>query len=229
MSDVARVSAALISDARLRRLLADTHGDELLADELFRWNVAASGAAMESVHVFELVLRNALDREMRVWHQGLAGTPDWLLQPHPLVFKAVPRPKVELAVAQALKVARERGRPRTHDDVIAQMSLGVWRYLLPSSSNAMKRKLWDLALYRAFSYWPGEWDPQSIVARVATAHELRNRVAHLEPLHLMDLRKARRDMRSVLHAIGPDAARLFVDSDRLIPTIETNPLGDGAA
>ena len=224
MPDDVRVSADLISDARLRRLLRDADGDEALAHELFHWNVRASGAAMESIHVFELVLRNALDREMRAWHAELTGTPEWLLQPHPFVLKAVPRQKMDLATFQATKVAREAGRLCAHDDVVAQLSLGVWRYLLPSGANATKRKLWDVALHRSFGHWPGPWDPQSIVVRVATVHALRNRVAHLEPLHGFDLRKARRDMRSVLHAIGPDAARLWVQTDRLVPIIEANPM-----
>jgi len=88
----------------------------------------------------------------------------------------------------------------------------------------MKQKLWDVALRNAFPSWPGEWDAESLVSRAANVHELRNRVAHLEPLHRYDLRRARRDMRSVCHAIGPDAARFFVQSERLLPIIEANPL-----
>jgi hypothetical protein len=35
----------------------------------------------------------------------------------------------------------------------------------------------------------------------------------------------RRDMRSVCHAIGPDTARFFVQTERLLPLIESNPAG----
>lgn len=110
-----------------------------------------------------------------------------------------------------------------HDDILAQLSLGFWRYLLPSRANNSKKKLWETALHKAFPTWVGDWDPESLVARVAHVHGLRNRVAHLEPLHYFDLRRARRDMRSVCHAIGPDAARLFVSSERMLEVIETNP------
>lgn len=103
------------------------------------------------------------------------------------------------------------------------MSLGVWRYLLPSKANKSKQKLWTVAIKNAFPAWPGDWSAESIVARVANVHDLRNRVAHLEPLHRYDLRKVRRDMRSVCHAIGPDAARFFVQIERLLPVIEANP------
>jgi hypothetical protein len=128
------------------------------------------------------------------------------------------------ANSRARRIAHERKRELTHDDVLAQMSFGTWRYVLPSNSERAKRKLWEVATSHAFPHWPGHWDWRNIVSRVATAHEVRNRVAHLEPLHASDLRKARREMRSVCHAISVDTARLFVNTERMLPVIESNPL-----
>jgi hypothetical protein len=88
-------------------------------------------------------------------------------------------------VARASKLASEKGRPAIHDDVVAQLSLGVWRYILPSNANKTKQRLWREATAAAFPHWRGTWDPQSLVTRVANAHALRNCVAHLEPLHSM--------------------------------------------
>ncbi|KIC58176.1 hypothetical protein [Microbacterium hominis] len=68
------MSSRFVGDARLQRLLGDADGDIARAHELFEWNVRASGAAMEAIHVFELVLRNAIDRELRVWNDGMAGS-----------------------------------------------------------------------------------------------------------------------------------------------------------
>lgn len=178
---------------------------------------------MEAIHVFELILRNAIDRELRVWNEGMAGTPEWLLGPHPYLRRALYQPELLKAASRAGRIAAEHGRPVNHDDVLAQMSLGAWRYILPSRANKSKQKLWDVAIKNSFPAWPGIWSADSIVSRVANVHELRNRVAHLEPLHRYDLRKVRRDMRSVCHAIGPDAARFFVQTERLLPIIESNP------
>ncbi|MBF9334890.1 hypothetical protein G3N30_01105 [Microbacterium lacticum] len=217
------VSSRFIGEPRLARLLADTHGDLTRAHELFEWNVHAAGAAMEAVYVFELILRNALDRELRVWNRAMTGSSDWLLNPHPYLLRALYEPEVKKANERARRIAGEHGRSVTNDDVVAQMSLGTWRYLLPSKANKSKQKLWEVALKNAFPAWPGDWSAESIVSRVGTAHGLRNRVAHLEPLHRYDLRRARRDMRSVCHAIGPDAARFYVQSERLLPLIDSNP------
>ncbi|WP_304686313.1 hypothetical protein [Microbacterium sp.] len=217
------MSSRLIGDPRLQRLLIDMGGDLPRAHELFQWNVHASGAAMEAIHVFELILRNAIDRELRVWNQGMAGTPDWLHRPHPYLQRALYQPEISKASARARRIAAEHSRPLNHDDILAQMSLGAWRYILPSRANKSKQKLWDVAIKNAFPAWPGDWPADSVVNRVANVHGLRNRVAHLEPLHRYDLRRVRRDMRSVCHAIGPDAARFFVQTERLIPVIESNP------
>lgn len=178
---------------------------------------------MEAIHVFELVLRNAIDRELRIWNDGMAGTPHWLLRPHPYLLRALNQTELSKAATRARRIAADHDRPVSHDDVLAQMSLGVWRYLLPSKANKSKQKLWTVAIKNAFPAWPGDWSAESIVARVANVHDLRNRVAHLEPLHRYDIRKVRRDMRSVCHAIGPDAARFFVQIERLLPVIEANP------
>jgi hypothetical protein len=190
---------------------------------LIEWNVHAAGAAMEAIHVFELILRNAIDRELRIWNDAMAGTPDWSLRPHPYLLRALNQTELANAVTRARRIAAERGRPLSHDDVLAQMSLGTWRYILPSKANKSKQKLWAVAITNAFPAWPGSWSADSVVSRVANVHGLRNRVAHLEPLHRYDLRRVRRDMRSVCHAIGPDAARFFVQTERLLPIIESNP------
>jgi hypothetical protein len=76
VSPIEPVSSRFVGDARVQRLLADAGGDIPRAHELFEWNVRASGAAMDgAIHVFELVLRNAIDRELRLWNDGMAGTP----------------------------------------------------------------------------------------------------------------------------------------------------------
>lgn len=223
MSPLEPVSSRFIGDPRLQRLLFDTGGDLSRAHELFEWNVRAAGAAMEAIHVFELILRNAIDRELRTWNQSMAGTPDWLLRPHPYLLRALNQTELSKAATRARWIAAEHGRPVGHDDVLAQMSLGAWRYILPSKANKSKQKLWTVAIKNAFPAWPGDWSAESVVSRVANVHGLRNRVAHLEPLHRYDLRRVRRDMRSVCHAIGPDAARFFVQIERLLPVIESNP------
>jgi len=121
------VSIRFIGGPRVQRLLDEANGDTALAHDLFVWNVRASGAAMEAIHVFELVFRNAIDRELRAWNQSMAGTSDWLTNPHPYLLKAFTPALLAGATDRARKVAAEKRRPLRHDDVVAQMSFGNWR------------------------------------------------------------------------------------------------------
>jgi len=228
MHQLEPISPRFIGDPRLESLLSACGHDVALAHRLFVWNLHASGAAMEAIHVFELLLRNAMDRELRLWNLEATGTAEWLLNPDPLIAKVMHPVDLDRTRQRATQVASDQRRELRHDDVLAQLSLGNWRFLLPSKATKAKQRLWEGALRHAFPVWPGRWGPESIVSRVANAHALRNRVAHLEPLHRFDLRRARRDMRSVCHAIGPDAARFFVQNERMLAVIEANPLASSA-
>lgn len=132
----------LIGGARYARLLAESAGDPELAQELFAWNIHAAGATLEALQVFELLLRNSIDHQLRTWNEDLTGNPDWLLRPHHHLDKVLSRAEVIKARSRAQRAAHERTRELTHDDVLAQMSFGTWRYVLPSKSGPAKRKLW---------------------------------------------------------------------------------------
>jgi len=221
MTVARQANDVLLGTPRFARYVRDCGGDRDLAHDLYLWNIQASGAVYEAVHVVEVLVRNALDRQLRTWNAGLGFGPEWLLAPNAYLSRLLKDGPHAQAVARASKVAEEKGRPMSHDDVLAQMSLGSWRYLLPSRASAAKRRLWSEATSGAFPEWPGPWP--NLVTRVELIHDIRNRVAHLEPLHSVDLRAVRRSMRDVCHAISWDAGRFFVETERLLPIIERIP------
>lgn len=206
----------------MNRYLKDCAGNVELADALYSWNIAMAGAVHEALHVFEVLLRNAIDRELRVWNSAQNGSSDWLLKPSPYLTRILNDSSLAAARSRAAEVAQRAGRPRLHDDVLAQMSLGTWRYILPSNSSATKRRIWNDALSKAFPLWPGPW--QNLVTRVKLVHDVRNRVAHLEPLHGVQLRHARRAMRDICNSISVPHGRMFVRHERMLPLIEAMPV-----
>ncbi|UVI35565.1 hypothetical protein [Brevibacterium spongiae] len=60
--------------------------------------------------------------------------------------------------------------------VIAELSFGFWRQL---TTNAMEKSMWVPYLHTAF---PQGTSRRSIDAQVSAVNELRNRIAHHEPL-----------------------------------------------
>lgn len=221
-----QVSSHTLGAPRMQRYLSDCDGDPTRAHHLYIWNVRMAGALFEAMHLFEVMLRNGLDSQLRPWNESMGAGPDWLMTPHPYLASSLHLKVVEKAKRRASMTAAAKGRVFTHDDVLAQMPLGTWRYLLPSRASAQKRKLWTEATCHAFPLWPGPW--QHLVARVEAIHDLRNRVAHLEPVHRLDLRYSRRAMRDVCHAMSWQSGRLFTENERLLPLIDSAPtqIGD---
>ncbi|WP_431218157.1 hypothetical protein [Leifsonia xyli] len=115
-------------------------GDEDRALLLYRANAHLSSVGHMSVHYFEVILRNALDHQLRSWNRETHGREEWTLDPAPVLAAVVTEDRLRAARAHAGRAVRGR-RPIQHDDVVAQLSFGAWRSLLPSLRHRWKQRL----------------------------------------------------------------------------------------
>ncbi|MEU4190320.1 hypothetical protein AB0E69_00325 [Kribbella sp. NPDC026611] len=223
--------AARLSAPRLTPYLVASHGNLRDALRLYDWNVEISGAFYESLHQFEVVLRNALDQELCAWNaaqvNAATGAPhsrDWLMDPSHLLLRLTRDDisKARQRARSAVRRARQRGREHGHSDVLAQLSFGTWRFLLPDSDPG-RQLLWQQALAKAFPQL--SCTPADLVTHVDRIHKLRNRIAHLEPL-LDSAMVADRfaSMRTVAAAIDPIAEGWIVSRQRITSLLRTKPL-----
>ncbi|ALV43623.1 hypothetical protein AU252_22645 [Pseudarthrobacter sulfonivorans] len=81
---------------------------------LYRWNIDLSGAAHEALHVFEVVLRNALDQQPCIWNTSQPDpstdrfhSSDWLIDPSALLLRIAGR-DIPDAKRRALKSTTRR-------------------------------------------------------------------------------------------------------------------------
>lgn len=86
-------------------------------------------------------------------------------------------------------------RDPLHADILAAMSLGTWRFILPGRHDAGKQRLWDEALHEAFPHL--RRTPRELERAVEGVYHLRNRVAHLEPIINSNVRAQLVNMRTV--------------------------------
>ncbi|WP_211340904.1 hypothetical protein [Xylanimonas allomyrinae] len=93
--------------------------------------------------------------------------------------------------ARDISKARERatsyGRvPEVHGKVVAELTLGFWRYL---AAQRYLTTLWVPALAAAFPHGPADLGVRrrEVDRRLASLHLVRNRAAHHEPIHRRDL------------------------------------------
>ena len=169
--------ARLLSKPRLDQYRSPVAGDLDEALALYAWNLQASSAFFESIHYFEVALRNTLDQALQQWAESMGAECPWYYAADvPLSDRS--RSTVRKAVGHATHSGQ---RPELHGRVVAELGLGFWGGLLGQS---YARSLWQPCLRHAF--------PTSRVTRLHAEIDqirlLRNRIAHHEPIHHRDLR-----------------------------------------
>jgi hypothetical protein len=184
---------AWLSSPRFSVYLAATGVDRDRALALYEWNAQLSAALMHDLAHVEVGLRNAYDGALSAhW----PGPPHWALAADAVfapVYRRRGRRRVDVnerpreSLRHAIANAGGTGAPP--GKIVAELMFGFWRYL---SSAAHEKTLWVPALHRAFP--PGTDRALHVDGPVGRLHELRNRVAHHEPLLSTDVAGRLADM-----------------------------------
>lgn len=221
---------AHLSPPRLTPYLAVAGGNIRDGLRLYQWNIDLSGAVYEALHVFEVVLRNAMDTQLSAWNAtqvyaatGRAHGADWLMDPSHLLIRLAGSDIAKAAdrARTALRTGKPGGRVPGHPDVVAQLMFGTWRFLLPSKDPG-RQLLWSQALSKGFPYLMVK--PANLVQRIDGIYRLRNRVAHLEPLLRSGLvHNEIKAIRGVLRAIDPTIEGWFTSRQRVTATLRARP------
>lgn len=237
LSDRAQIVDCL-HRSRLDPYLEETGQNEKRALALYRWNVQLAAAFQELLSVTEIVLRNAMDRELQTWNtQQLATSQSWLLSDPAAPLRSLSAGKRTQALGLAAKVASKRdskhrrhGHPVTHDDVLAQITFGLWKDLLPNhdpgagdnTTNSNRERMWNEALVKAFPH-AADSDGEATFWRVYRLHHLRNRVSHMENLLATDTRERTRDIFQLVASINPSAEKWLTGINRVPVVVKTRP------
>ncbi|MFJ2665044.1 hypothetical protein ACIO14_11890 [Nocardia fluminea] len=220
---------------RLATYSARCGNDPFLALELYKWNLHLSAAFQQVLAISEVALRNAIDQQLRTWNAyqphhtrtGATHGADWLIDPaRPL--NSLTRGSRRTATQHATEADgnRDSKHPRkgaviTHDDVLAQITFGVWPKLLPTpnagdASYRGRQVLWRDALRHAFPHAVN--DPHGLVVadRASRLHGLRNRVSHMEPLLDVNITARHNDALRLLGAISPEVCDWCAGFSRVV-------------
>lgn len=215
---------------RLSTYTSRCGNDPYLALELYKWNLQLSAAFQQVLAVTEVALRNAIDEQLRTWnaaqprrsepgsiHVQRGGTygQDWLIDAaRPL--NSLTRDSRKSARKHATEADGSRdaahprkGAPVTHDDILAQITFGVWPKLLPTkdttdASFRGRQILWQQALRHAFPHNTNDPNGYIVADRASRLHALRNRVSHMEPLLGVNITARHNDALRLLAAISPE-------------------------
>ncbi|MDM4723354.1 Abi family protein [Micromonospora sp. WMMA1363] len=149
-------------------------GDDLRAAvRLYEFNREVAAAFGATLGDLEVLLRNAMHDQLTVWSSTQHNEPRWYLDPGRLLTTDALDD-----IARARRRATRTGRPETPGRVVAELTLGFWRYLLASR---YERTLWLPCLRGAFPHLRGI--RRDVGDAVRDLHLLRNRIAHHERIH----------------------------------------------
>lgn len=210
-----------LSQPRHAVYLAASKGDPRLALDLYEWNAEISAALMRDIAHVEVGLRNAYDRALSArW----SGPPHWTIAGIP-AFTPLWRTRrgrrvdVNLRTRESLLRAVDSagGTAAPPGKVVAELMFGFWRFL---SSSAHEKTLWVPALHRAFT--PGT-DRRDVDRPIGRLHDLRNRVAHHEPLLRSDIAGRVADAVAVASLIDSDLGQHLTTTSRVTHLLSQRP------
>jgi len=181
-----------LSPDRLSPFRSAVDGDVARAIDLYCWNAAVGSAFFGPIGVLEVLLRNALYRELC----AVFSTP-WHDDPS---FLAIDR-NFPGKVDDAKREIRRRGGSITEPRIVAELSFGFWVNLLrPGPNGAYVRNLWGPALSRAF---PRRVRRSQVSGALDPLLKFRNRVAHHEPIFSQNLSERYEAVLQVVGLLAP--------------------------
>lgn len=199
-----------LTPERLARYVA-VSSDDTAAVELYEWNIVVSGAFYEVLGMVEVLLRNAMHTQLVHWQLRRGRSCAWFDDP-----------TTGLHQRSIDDVTKARGRlhvPATQGRIVAELPFGFWRYLL---ERRYQTTLWPQALRRGFPHL-GAGGRRVLRDTVLDLQGLRNRIAHHEPIHGIDLSRRHRQSLDVAGYIDPAAARWVQRLSRVPSVLQRRP------
>lgn len=191
---------AAISIERLAPYDMACDGDTVAALRLYAWNAEVAAAFWGPLHCLEVVMRNAMHRELA----ARFGRPDWWSSPalglHPFADRRVR----ELLDRHQVGVGPDR--------IVADLEFGFWVSLL-GRGNDYEMRLWRPALHRAF---PGYRGPRATLSdQMGSVRLFRNRIAHHEPIYYRHLEADHAKILRFIEVVSPATAGWARRCDRV--------------
>lgn len=186
-------------------------GDPQRALDLYEWNADIAAAFWRTLGHVEVLVRNAVHVRLVDWSLANHGDPCWYRMVDGLLS-----PQANAAVAEARARATRSGVPETGGRVVAELTFAFWRYLV---SSRYDRTLWRPALRHAF---PGK-GRRSVATVLERLHLLRNRIAHHEPIHHLDLTDLRAQALTLASWVDAGAATWIADGDTVGRLLRARP------
>lgn len=186
-----------LSAARLTRYIKECGDDSKRAFELYYWNTKASQSLYVLVQVWEVALRNRLNSFL-CWKYNK----NWPFDEKHVVrqLQRADKARVQEAIVRQRQL---RGTQKVStDSVVADLSAGFWVSLLGKSYDVPYA--WRYNLARVVPHRK-ELQRDDVSRMCDSLLDLRNRIAHHEPIYHLPLRQRWDDANVLLEGMCPAA------------------------
>lgn len=158
------------SEARMGKYLRAMNGDKKRAMQLYRHNLILSQRFYGLISVFEVELRNAIDKHYKKQYR----TKDWIVSEakkgRMLAHDEEDIRKIERAYKQA--------GVYSHDKMVGSFTFGFWTYMFTRNNY----KLGGKTLLEIFPNRPKGTTQKQVYTELTQIRQFRNRIAHHEPI-----------------------------------------------
>ena len=224
-----------LSQQRLDAYAIDSDTDELDRVARYLWNMALGSTLQATLHVFEVTLRNAIFTTS----VKLADTSRLHMPDVPCWLDA--RNSTLLYADEAAEVRRAKTylstdpRRRTPGHLVARLGFGFWVQLTARAYSELRAdgpRLWPRGLPSVFPFrWPpgskrivpDHGDREMVFKRLHEIRELRNRIAHHDPIWDLDLVSRYARILEILGWMSTRMADAVTDLDRFPRVLDAGP------
>lgn len=203
-------SAAWLSDQRFQPFLDEADGDHLRAVAIYEWHVRLSAACFATINVFEVLLRNAVDRQLGMDQPQMPIRETWLMDFNTLQPNGV---KAVIVAVERL----EKGKEITRSRIVAGVSFGFWAGLFSKTYE----ELWRHRLRLAFPN--GAIMRKDLTQPMRSLQAFRNRVAHHDCLLNQPVRERYDEMIRISGWIDADAATWLDEQSSVAALLASKP------
>jgi abortive infection bacteriophage resistance protein len=197
-----------LSASRLRPYLGKSSNDKGKALELYVWNTQVSEALFNPLRGLEVAMRNSIDVQLTAEYGE-----SWYEKESLFLSDQVEKIK---KVKQQFDKKRELTKP----DIVAGLSFGFWVDIL---YHTMYDELWRKSLCKAFPNRPQGTMRKHVGSKVENLRQLRNRIAHHEPIFSRPLEYEYGEVLAVTEWICPQTSRWIKHHNRFEEVMKLRP------
>lgn len=182
--------ARFLSVERLGKYLQMAQGRPDEAARLYMENLNQCQLLYAKLHWLEIGLRNAVNHQLVQKYGDM-----WFDNPH--VGLGI---KEQQQIDKARKCLARDKKPLTNGNMVAEISFGLWVNLF----NFPYEVLWRFPLRQAFAGHAGALQRHEISKKLHPVLKLRNRIAHYEPILVLDLKQLQQDIGTLIGWLAPE-------------------------